>query len=376
MLLLRIVGFGAVGLLVLAVGLYVYARLKPRYDRWYIQNVKLKPGVAPTQLDQSVVGQLDQHFSNGDFGNVRSFIIWQAGEKRYEFVQAGVSADDAFRVWSISKSVTSAAYGVGLQQGLLMPLSEPIINTFPEYAADFQSDGRRAVITAEDLITMRSGYSWNELDYPSDYHRMSGSDDWIAYMAAHAMAQPAGEEFAYNSANTILLAEVMSRQLEQPFEEFLAEELFAELGIENWQWQRGPNGIVRAGGGLSLSPNDMLKIGILYLQEGEWNGKQLINKEWIKASTTPITGDPNYFEYGYHWWTVPAIHPISESLEKNDAYFASGLGGNYIWVVPHLQLVIVTTAYDGAEMERTYPALRYFILPALSAEAQSAGSSK
>ncbi|MEM9775782.1 MAG: serine hydrolase [Chloroflexota bacterium] len=376
MLLLKIVGFGLLALVLLVGGLYVYARLKPRYDRWYYQNLKLKPDVAPTQFDQALVDQLDQHFKNGDFGNTRGFIVWQKGEILYEYAQPGTTLDEKFRVWSISKSITSAAYGVGLQQSQLKPLDEPVVSAFPEYADAYQSDRRRAAMTAEDLLTMRSGYNWSELGYPSDYHRMARTDDWIAYMAAHEMAQPAGESFVYNTANTIMLAEIIARQTGQPFEEFVGDQLFGKLGIDDWQWQYGPNGVVQAGGGLSISPNDMLKLGILYLQEGEWEGEQLISQDWIEVSTSPITGDPDYFEYGYHWWTVPAKHVLSESLAISDAYFASGLGGNYIWVVPHLDLVIVTTAYNGGEMELTFPALRYFIFPALSAEAKTVSESQ
>lgn len=372
MLLLKIIGMGLFALLFLAVGLYAYSKIKPRIDRWYFQNLKLKPDSPPAQFDQALIEQLDEHFNNGDFGNTRSFIVWQNGERLYEFSEPGTAVDEKFRVWSISKSVTSAAYGVGVQQGVLNALDEPVVNTFPEYTADYKADPRRATITAEDLLTMRSGYSWHETGYPSDYHRMARSDDWMAYMAAHEMAQAAGETFVYNTANTIILAEIIARQAGQPYETFLAEQLFAKLGIRDWEWQYGPNGVVQAGGGLSISPNDMLKLGILYLQKGEWNGEQLISNEWVQTSVTPITGDPNHFGYGYHWWTVPAQHPLSESLAVDDAYFASGLGGNYIWVVPHLDLVIVTTAYNGSEMELTFPALRYFIFPALSAEAQAA----
>lgn len=367
MLALKIVGILVIGLVGLIVAVLVYFRLQSRIERWYFERLNLKPAVAPTEFDQSVIEQLDTHFEQGNFGNVQTFIVWQAGERLYEYNQAGASSDELFRVWSVSKSVVSAAFGAAIEQGYIENADFPIAPLFPEYAELYQADPLRNQITAADLLTMRSGFAWDESGYPSDYHRFAATDDWMAYMAERPMARPAGEQFVYNTANTIILAEVISRKVGMPFEQFVAEALFAKMGITRWRWEYGPNGVVQAGGGLNLSPDDMLKIGQLYLNDGVWDGERLVSSAWVQESLEVKTSIPNYLDYGYHWWLVPDSSRLAQPLKTNDAYFASGLGGNYVWVVPHLDLVVVITARDnGGEMERAWPALTYFVFPALS----------
>lgn len=364
---IKIVGIAFLSLAGLIIAALLFFRLQPRIERWYYQQLKLRPTVVPTQFDQTVIDQLDTHLANGDFGRVKTFIVWQSGEKLYEFNQQGTSSDDMSRVWSVSKSVVSAAYGAAIEQGLMSGVDTPISASFPEYAQLYRADPLKNGITAADLLTMRSGFQWDESGYPSDYHVFARSDDWMRYMAAREMIRPAGEQFVYNSANTILLAELIGREVDQPFEQFVAESLFEKMGITNWHWEYGPNEVVQAGGGLSLSPNDMLKIGRLYLNNGAWEGEQLVSREWIEESLKVRTSIPNYLDYGYHWWLLPSNSRLAQPLAVNDAYFASGLGGNYIWIVPHLDLVVVITASDrGGEMERAWPALTYFVFPALS----------
>ncbi len=373
MFLLKVTGLILLLLLIFIAFGIGYSRIKPRYDRWYYNRLNLQPSVAPVALDSEVITTLDRHFSRQDFGNVSNFIVWQDGEVRYQFEQEEGNANQADRVWSISKSVVSAAYGVAIQQDKAASLDSPLANHLPSYADDINSDPRRAAITIEDLFTMRSGFMWDELTgYPSDYHRFAASEDWLGYMAGREMARRPGDLFVYNTANTILLGQAIGQQVDQPFESYVAEHLFAELGIENWDWQRGPNGVTQAGGGLYLSANDMLKIGQLYLQNGMWQGKQLVDPNWVAASTSFKTDVEGYLDYGYHWWVVPADAGLVESLAVKDVYFASGLGGNYIFVVPHLNTVVSITAQDpGGAMERAWPALRYFVFPALTAESQN-----
>jgi CubicO group peptidase (beta-lactamase class C family) len=369
MLLLKIAGISFVGLICLLVAVMFAFRMRPKLESWYYQSLSLKPDSAPKQFDQSVVNQLDAHFSEGHFGNVHSFIVWQSGEKLYEYNQLGATLDELFKVWSISKSVVSAAYGAAIQQGFVDGVDSPIAESFPEFAELYAADPLRNQIKVVDLLTMRSGFKWQETGNPSDYRLFARSNDWMAYMAEQEMARPAGELFVYNTANTIVLAEIISRQVDQPFEAFVVQSLFSKMGITNWRWEYGPNQVVQAGGGLNISPNDMLKIGQLYLNNGMWEGEQLVSPEWIQESVSVKTSIPGYLDYGYHWWMVPDNGKLVESLKINDAFFASGLGGNYIWVVPHLDLVVVVAARDrGGEMELSWPAIRYFVFPALSGE--------
>ena len=372
MLLLKIIAACVTLVLLLYVLVLVGSRLRPYYDRWYLSRLDLEPEVIPNQLDDQTIAQLNDHFSDGDFGKVVSFIVWQDGEKRYEYNAPNTTSDTMVRVWSVSKSVLSAAYGAAVQQGRAAPLDSPIAEHLPQYADQFKADPRRAQISIEDLFTMRSGFVWNELNsFPNDYHQFAASADWVAYMADREMDSKPGESFTYNTANSILLGEVIGGQVGQPFEQFVEEALFQELGITQWKWEYGPNDVVQSGGGLHLSANDMLKIGKLYLNNGEWNGKQLVDPSWVTDSISYKTEVPGYLDYGYHWWLAPEDSELIEALEVKDVYFASGLGGNYVYVIPHLNTIVVVAASDSnGQMERSWPALRYFVFPALTGEAQ------
>lgn len=369
MLLIKLLALAIAGLVGLAIMGVIYIRYQPRVTSWYYRRSEPKPEVAPTQFDRELMDQLDGHFTDGDFGEVRSFIVWQSGERLYEFNKAGTSPDELFRVWSVSKSVVSAAYGAAIQQGMIEGADVSISEAYPEYADLYAADPRRDALVAADFLTMRSGYKWQEGGIPSDYHSFARSGDWLAFMAEREMERSGGEQFIYNTANTVILADFIGRKVDQPFEQFVEESLFSKMEITNWHWRYGPNEVVQAGGGLSLSPNDMLKMGQLYLNKGEWEGEQLVDEQWIEDSLQVRASIPNYLDYGYHWWLVPESSRLSQPLAVNDAYFASGLGGVYVWVVPHLDVVIVIAAEDfGSEMERAWPALQHFVFPALSGE--------
>jgi CubicO group peptidase (beta-lactamase class C family) len=164
----------------------------------------------------------------------------------------------------------------------------------------------------------------------------------------------------------MLLSGVVQAATRDTVEQTASRRLFAPLGITVWDWQRTPQGETNTGWGLHLRPVDMLKIGQLYLQGGQWEGERILSAGWIDTSTQPLVHVDEFYNYGYQWWRFADGNEIVAGLAQNDLYFAWGFGGNFIFVVPHLDLIVVTTAENFENSERFIPALRDYIFPTFS----------
>lgn len=173
---------------------------------------------------------------------------------------------------------------------------------------------------------------------------MEASDNWIQFVIDRPMTHDPGTFFAYSSGVAELLSYVFQKATGHDIEKYATEYLFTPLGFRQQFWKRTPLGVVDTEGGLYLRPEDLAKIGLLYLNSGTWNGQRILSDTWIKESTTPSTETPRGLKYGFLWWLIP--HGTSK---KNLAWAALGLGGQRLFVVPEDQLVLLFTAWDILE---------------------------
>jgi len=251
---------------------------------------------------------------------------------------------DEHTMQSVSKTVTSAIIGIAMTRGdFKAPLSTPVLHYFDESKVK-NVDARKRRMTLRDLLTMTSGLDWNEdLPYddpnnPSDL--MEAADDWVQFVIDRPMKDEPGKVFAYSSGATELLAHIFKRETGADIEHYAHTHLFAPLGIHDYFWKRTPLGVVDTEGGLYLRAEDLAKIGLLYLNDGRWNGRRLMTSDWIKESLAPRidTGEEG-FEYGYQWWLLPHGEPARL------AWAARGMGGQRLLVFPEDQLIVVSTAW-------------------------------
>ena len=233
-------------------------------------------------------------------------------------------------IWHIShsmcKSITGMAIGLLIDEGKLS-LDENIYNIFPGKVNPLIKIFRPE-ITVRHLLTMTSGVTFNESGIVS-------GNDWLeSYLNAPVTGKP-GTEFQYNSLNTYVLSAIVSAKTEMTLEEYLRPRLFEPLGITRYLWETCPKGITKGGWGLFICPEDMAKLGQLYLNHGVWNGRQIIPEEWITASTTKqIDSIEGTYGYGYQVWMEQRLG----SFEFN------GMLGQNVIVYPDLDMVIVTCA--------------------------------
>ena len=263
-------------------------------------------------------------------------------------------------VYSISKSITSALVGIAIEEGYIRSVDQKVLDFFPDIAQDIESE-RLKNLTLEHLLTMSAGYNTRTIPYPWILAQKDDSFDTIEYILTHnSILQEPGTGFFYDSGAPHVLSAIIQETTGKTLQEYAQEKLFAPLGITDITWETDPRGITLGCTGLVLSPRDMAKIGYLYLNRGQLNGEQIIPAEWIDRSTTKHSetkGLMNEAEddgYGYLWW-----------IDAFGGYSAHGSGGQYIFVVPDSNMVVVFT---GGLADPDFPMpkelMESFILPA------------
>jgi len=241
-------------------------------------------------------------------------------------------------VHSVTKSVTSALIGIALERGHLDNLDQKLVDFFPEYVTE-TLDPRKKEITLKHLLTMSTGFRWDDRG-PS----MVGwytSSNWVKNAILLPQDRDPGDVFNYNSSTSHLLSAILSKSTQSNTLEFAQANLFQPLGIDTIFWHTDPLGYHIGGFGLGLSARDLAKIGFLYLNNGYWDDKSIVPENWVQESTRghlQAMGHPIYgpFAYGYQWWV--------KKVDDCESFRAWGRRGQYIVVVPELDLVIAVTS--------------------------------
>lgn len=318
----------------------------------------------PAPEIDSLIAELEA----GEYEEIHSLLIWHDGQLLVEEYFRGYDQERPHELYSVTKSITSAGIGIAIEEGAINGVNEPLTTLMPQYRNLLEQEADKSRLTLENVLTMSSGFVWDESStiYGSSENsvtQLTRSADWLEYVLSQPLAADPGTTFTYNSGNTMLLGGILSAQTGDTAERYIAEQLFTPLGIETWRWETGRPNITNTGWGLHLTPRDMLTFGRLYLNHGRWEDQQLVPAAWVEQSTAAhITADDGY-EYGYQWWRYQDDHEVVRNLAVNDVYFAWGFGGQFIWVVPHLQLVVVTTAHNFENSSQIFPILPTYIFP-------------
>lgn len=259
--------------------------------------------------------------------------------------------EDLHTLQSVTKSVASTMIGVAIHQGVIAGTDAPALGFFEE--REFPDpDGRKAAMTLEDVLTMRSGFEWDEWSFGFDDPRndcimLEGQDDWVAFVLAKPMATDPGTTFVYNSGSSHLLSAIIQHTTGDTIDVYAEKQLFGPLGIETYHWKKTPRGLPDTEGGLYLLPRDLAKIGFLFLHDGVWDGERLLPEGWVARATTPWVKDISPQNgrkdpgYGYKWWIMDAAEDGTARI-----YAARGYGGQVLLVVPEKELIAVFTAWN------------------------------
>jgi len=321
------------------------------------------------QLDAASLVTLNNRINSGDYGEIHSLLVIRHGYLAVEEYFRGYDRERKHPVYSDTKSITSLLIGIALERGNIPSVGTTLLSFFPEYPSVANPDARKSAITLADVLTMRAGFSWNEWsttygDTQNPTYQLATSNDWVKFMLDLPMSDQPGTRFQYNSGATVLLSGIIRNTTGKQTEAFAREQLFGPLGITDYQWDRGAQGLTNTGWGLNLRPYDMAKIGYLVLNNGSWYGQQIVASSWLETSTTKHATPSAQFNYGYQWWLLPIQNRAGHTPQANDVKFAWGYGGQFIFVVPSLDMVVVSTAgnYDNSLEDSAIDFVREYII--------------
>jgi len=277
---------------------------------------------------------------------LHSLLIHQHGDMVYEQYFNGRDASQAANMKSASKSVISALVGIAIARGDIASLDQPVSDYFPDILAD-AAPAKRA-ITIENLLTMEAGL---ESTSNRNYGRWAVSDDWVRFVLEQPMVGTPGSDMIYSTGSTHLLSAIIERASGSSTLEYAERHLTGPTGMNISDWSQDPQGVYFGGNNLEMRPRDMLKFGQLYLNGGEWGGRQLLSREWVEQSHSPHADSPRGQgrHYGYGWWL--------RDLAGMQVPVAWGYGGQLIFVVEPFDLVVVATA-DSQPGDGRYMQLR------------------
>ncbi|MFH0842761.1 MAG: serine hydrolase [Bacteroidota bacterium] len=308
-------------------------------------SLKLSAQSSLSALDNAIIKAENRIETSSipSFRNLESFIVWHAGSYKHINYYNGVSGEALHQVQSQTKSVVSLLLGIAIDKGFVKSENEPLSSFFPEYFNI--GDSLKSSVTIRDLLTMSAVFQWEEMlpfnDQRNNNIQMNYSGNYLKYALSRPMASRPYTEFKYNSGAPMIVAGIIEKTSGMPMDKFAEKYLFNPLSIYEYRWIKDSIGLCHAGGGLFLKPEDILKIGVLVLNNGRWEGKNIVSDEWIKKSCEPYFNTTfSDFKYGYFWW----IKDIKVTETKTTKVIsAQGAGGQYMFILPEYDLIVAFT---------------------------------
>lgn len=285
-------------------------------------------------MDSEVLAGMFQQIEDDQL-NLHSLLIVRNGYIVTEAYFAPYTQDRVHNIASVTKSVISSLVGIAIQRGEIKNVDQTLVSFFPDKNIA-NLDELKKSITLKNLLSLTAGLECNDSPFSGGVS-MEQSSDWVQFMLDAPMAEQPGTKFNYCGGAVHLLSAIIQKTTGMSSREYANKYLFEPLGIPavaDNRWQSDPQGVTIGPYGLLLTPRDMAKIGYLYLQNGKWDGQQLLDKNWVKAASTSYITKDNGFGYGYLWTVDPA----------QESFSALGLAGQEIYVIPSKSLVVVFTA--------------------------------
>ncbi len=252
-----------------------------------------------------------------------SFLVVRKGTLAFERYFHKTTKRSSNNVHSASKSILGAAVGIAIDRGQIRSLDQPV--------SDFLA-GAKPGITIRHLLTHSSGMQWKE---DSTEYEIEKTPNWVNSILGLRYPDSPGSKWNYTTGGTHLLSAVITKATGSSLADYVRESIFRPLGIMDERWGADPQGVSSGGYNLFLTARELAKFGMLYLRKGEWNGQQVVPRDWVENSfryhITPRAGST----YGLLWW--------QRKIAGQEVKFAWGYGGQMVYVVPALDMVVVFT---------------------------------
>ncbi len=280
--------------------------------------------------------------AGSELPRLRSLLISWRGQVVLEKYYHGARSTVPVNIKSASKTILSALVGIAIERGQIKNIKQPIAPYFSETLAA-ERDSRKRSITVEDLLTMRSGLQTTS---NRNYGAWVLSSNWVRHVLNRPLIDSPGETMEYSTGNTHLLSAILTQATKTNTWRFAQDVLAKPMGFSLPPWPQDPQGIYFGGNDMLMTPRQMLLFGEMYLNRGRINNQQIVPARWVEASFIPRAQSRRETDryYGYGWWI--------RELAGHQAFYAWGYGGQFIFVVPDVNLVVVTTSVSNPGTER------------------------
>ena len=359
-----------------------YARTPAEAIYAYREPVATDDGWIPASLDEAGldardIGALVTHLSQtapAAGPHVQGLLIARHGKLVLEEYFQGFDAERPHDTRSAGKTFTSLMTGLAIMHGAAFTTQTPVLSLLPQYQALVQHDSRKQSITVDNLLSMTSGLACDDSDDQSPGNEdvmqsQTHQSDWYRYTLDLPMARaPGGSQAVYCTAGINLLGALIGRATGMWLPAFFDKYVAKPLQMHGYYINLMPDGDAYLGGGIYLRPRDFIKLGQLYLSGGKWNGKRVIDQDWIERSTARHSEFTADHGYGYAWH----LHQMKVGNRVFREYAAEGNGGQFVIVVPELELVVAITAGNYGDFKTWYAlqdlVIDYIIPAALDAK--------
>ena len=333
--------------------------------------------IAEVGIDAIKMTDFIKTIKTGNFGDLHSILIYRKRKlvlEEYFALEGKISGSfvnetlrrKTHQLSSVTKGILSLVTGIAIEQGNVQNVNEPIFIYLSQYSDSFCDDKKQ--IQIEHLLTMTSGLDWNQFNYSwndkrNDAANMYKCNDVVKYVLERSLDANPGVKFNYTNGEPAVLGIILRNACSIDIDKYSEQNLFNPLGITQYGWSQYPDGSIETDGGLKLCSRDLLKIGILILNKGNWQGNQIVSKNWISESTKSRINLSAQRGYGYYW------NEMKYELggKPENSIFIPGDGGQFLAIFPSLEMVIVFTAgiYDKDPTKMYWEIISDNILPAL-----------
>ena len=309
-----------------------------------IQSIRSGSGweISNASYDSRRIEELNQKIATNLFKDIKSVVVIKDGKLLIEEYFNGASRDTLHNTRSVGKSFASTMTGIAINNGFIKS-EDQTLKDFYDLRKFANFSPKKERVTIKSLLTMSSAFDGNDdddEDSPGNEEKMYPTNDWIKFALDVPMSERnVGEKWAYFTAGVVVLGDIINKSVPHGLEKYADEKLFQPLGITEYEWPYTPQRVPSTAGGLKMRALDFAKYGQLYRNGGKWNGKQVVAAAWIEKTFTkqiPLGDD----FYGYLFW----YRTFNLNGKKHETFYATGNGGNKIFVFKDQPLVVVITS--------------------------------
>ena len=326
--------------------------------------------ISKDSYNKDLIRAMNKKIAEKDFKDISSVVVIKEGALLLEEYFNGSERASLHDPRSVGKSFASTMLGIAIQEGFIQSEKQTLSEFYPLKNYQNYSE-KKANISLKDLMTMTSGFAGDDSDSASqgNEENMYPTPDWVKFALDLPMQNPtsSAKEWSYFTAGVVVLGDILQKTVPEGLEAYADKKLFAPLGITQYQWQYTPQKVANTAGGIRLRALDFAKYGQLYKNGGSWGKQQIIPADWVKASLAKQvarTEQKDGGHYGYLFWN----DSIQSGQQSFEVAYASGNGGNKIFIFKDIPVVIVITAkaYNKAYAHpQVTKMISDYILPAI-----------